>query len=114
MNMSSFFYLCIQGASQCQQLFDLGTFEKCFQLLTGFSLSEVSAAAECKELLVTAPSCQDLEEVDKSKQKKWTSSQSREFSELFTLLAYLVHCCDTSPHLTHSKYNILTVIVTEL
>ena len=50
------------------------------------------------------PSCQDLEEVDKSKQKKWTSSQSREFSELFTLLAYLVQCCDTSPHLTHSKY----------
>ena len=52
--------------------------------------------------------------MDKSKQKKWTSSQSREFSELFTLLAYLVQCCDTSPHLTHSKYIILTVIVTEL
>ena len=42
--------------------------------------------------------------MDRSKQKKWTSSQSREFSELFTLLAYLVQCCDTSPHLTHSKY----------
>ena len=53
MNMSSF-YLCIQGASQCQQLFDLGTFEKCFQLLTGFTLSEVSADAGCKEVLVTA------------------------------------------------------------
>ena len=109
MNMSSF-YLSIQGASQCQQLFDLGTFEKCFQLLTGFSLSEVSAAAECcRGAGHGLTPCQDLEEVDRSKQKKWTSSQSREFSELFTLLAYLVQCCDTSPHLTHSKYSILTV-----
>ena len=46
---------------------------------------------------------QDAGEVDRTKQKKWTASQSREFSELFTLLAYLVHQCDTAPHLSHVR-----------
>merc|ERR1712098_1008274 len=70
------------GEVQCQQLVDLGVFEECFQLLTGFSLTDKS------------------ESVDKSKQKKWTSSQSREFSDLFTLLAFLILSCDTSPHMS--------------
>jgi len=88
-NSSQYFWFLFMyaqmGSSQCQQLFDLGTFQDCFQLLTGFSLYE------------------DAGEVDRTKQKKWTASQSREFSELFTLLAYLVHQCDTAPHLSHVR-----------
>ena len=52
---------------------------------------------------MTRDSRQDSAEVDKSKQKKWTASQAREFSELFSLLAYLVLQVDTGPHLTHER-----------
>ena len=41
--------------------------------------------------------------MDKTKQKKWTASQAREFGELFSLLAYLVLQMDTTPHLTHVR-----------
>lgn len=56
-------------------MFSLGCFEGAFQFLTGFSLSE------------------DLTEVDRTKQKKWTASQTRELSELHCLLSYLVLAC---------------------
>ena len=52
---------------------------------------------------MTCDTHQDEAEVDKSKQKKWTASQAREFSELFSLLAYLVLQVDTGPHLTHER-----------
>ena len=57
-------------------------------------------------LSFTSRSFQDVEEIDKSKQKKWTASQSREFSDLITLLAYMVLSCDTSPHMTHGRLRI--------
>ena len=56
--------------------------------------------------LQTSRSFQEVEEIDKSKQKKWTASQSREFSDLITLLAYLVLSCDTAPHMTHGKLRV--------
>ena len=67
--------ITLQGTFQCKQLFSLGCFEGAFQFLTGFSLSE------------------DLTEVDRTKQKKWTASQTRELSELHCLLSYLVLAC---------------------
>ena len=72
----------LQGTFQCKQLFSLGCFEGCFQFLTGFSLSE------------------DQLEVDRTKQKKWTASQTRELTELHCLLSYLVLACDTSSHVS--------------
>jgi ubiquitin carboxyl-terminal hydrolase 9/24 len=75
---SLLFMYAQMGTLQCKQLFSLGCFEGCFQFLTGFSLSE------------------DMAELDKTKQKKWTASQSREFTDLHSLLAYLVLSCDTS------------------
>ena len=74
-----------QGTHQCKQLFSLGCFEGVFQFLTGFSLSD------------------DQTEVEKTKQKKWTASQTREFSDLHCLLAYLVLSCDTSSHVSNGK-----------
>ena len=64
--------MLFQGTHQCKQLFSLGCFEGVFQFLTGFSLSD------------------DQAEVEATKQKKWTASQTREFSDLHCLLAYLV------------------------
>ena len=79
--------ILFQGTHQCRQLFSLGCFEGVFQFLTGFSLSE------------------ELAEVDKTKQKKWTASQTREFCDLHCLLAYLVLSCDTSSHLSNGEFS---------
>ena len=74
-----------QGTHQCKQLFSLGCFEGVFQFLTGFSLSD------------------DQAEVEATKQKKWTASQTREFCDLHSLLAYLVLSCDTSSHVSNGE-----------
>ena len=88
----------LQGTLQSKQLFSLGCFEGCFQFLTGFSLSE------------------DLVEVDRTKQKKWTASQTRELTELHCLLAYLVLACDTSSHVSTGECDlcVLTVLLSSL
>eukprot|EP00090_Calanus_glacialis_P047045 TRINITY_DN9530_c0_g1_i3.p1 TRINITY_DN9530_c0_g1~~TRINITY_DN9530_c0_g1_i3.p1 ORF type:complete len:2633 (-),score=502.34 TRINITY_DN9530_c0_g1_i3:271-7929(-) len=72
------------GPPQCKQLFKLGTFEACFQFLTGVPLLETA------------------EEGDKNKQKQWTASQTREFGDLHALLAYLIQSCDTKPFMSHN------------
>ena len=77
--------ILFQGTQQCRQLFKLGCFEGVFQFLTGFSLSD------------------DQAEVEATKQKKWTASQTREFCDLHCLLAYLVLSCDTSSHVSNGE-----------
>jgi len=73
------------GPQQCKQLFKLGTFEACFQFLTGLPLLET------------------VEEADKNKQTKWTASQTREFGDLHALLAFLILSCDTKPFMSHKQ-----------
>merc|ERR1711915_903134 len=73
------------GPQQCKHLFKLGSFEACFQFLTGVPIAE------------------SMEEDDKNKLKKWTGSQTRELGDLHALLAYLILSCDTKPFMSHSS-----------
>ena len=41
--------------------------------------------------------------MDRTKQKKWTASQTRELTELHCLLSYLVLACDTSSHVSSGE-----------
>ncbi|CAB4058031.1 USP9_24 [Lepeophtheirus salmonis] len=70
------------GLEHCQDLFESGTFRYTVKFLLGMDPLE-------RNLSVIT--------------RKWSSSQIREFSELHSLIALLIHICDTSPFISFAS-----------